>query len=417
MLDSGLLLCETLRQMLAREPLFRVVGPWERNHPEIVFFQAQPPPDLPLADANVDVNGLNEWLAQCVAPLLAPRSVSLYSFEGKEGFVLDALLDRERPMLPGADEVASHMAPLLNAIVTEMKRLRVALSLRREFEAFVAAQQPLLELVPVGDVEGLVGLGAFRFVPLVLAGERQLYQHEVSLASEALATRLHEDDPLLFAAAEAGERGLCVVVRASPAIDAASDANAAHAVVARIGALIVSRRDSLALPDAVQRKVAEVVRRGIEEAERHLHAASASAAAFAPAALIRKIPVVGGVWNWLLPQTAQPPNEAATSGATFDLRQGHVTHAQVQRRREPDAHSASPKQLPGPVPLTPQTSLSELVGAVPPPAAPAAPVPAPLSPSAAAAASTAAPPPQPQPQPPSPTASQRRHSEAREAKA
>ncbi len=225
--ELGLVTCSRFRQLLSSAgPLVEVLSPPKENHPDIVFFRVMP--TFALNAFNLDLNSFNTWLSVHLREDLRRASMSEYMYEGKAGFLFHPLFPRDSARMLVQIGVVEGV---VQSLITEASYVPAALNHRAAFQQFVE-QHPHLVYVPRERVHGFVGVGAFRFLPEILAtdsaSERVAYTAELNLVEHALVKQLRSMDADLYDASVAdvvsadgtsttatAVTEVCVVVRTS----------------------------------------------------------------------------------------------------------------------------------------------------------------------------------------------------------
>ncbi len=431
LVDAQLLAVRHLRDKLAKQnwPVRFVFGGGASAHnPHLLFFQLQSTgPNRPLLLFNLDRNVLNKYIWSRISARTRPEQMALMStiYQSQFGFLFHPLSNGPSGVTPTA---AANLTPavldqLVADIGLELTLLDRAGSLREEFKTAVSAQKELQYVSPQQIEHAFVGVGAFRLVPAFPIPVQQ-----ANALNVVLAHALAKQNPQLFAIAmTTGNNAAAAAVAAgaaggaqagTPTSAAAATAAAPNpneqlvCTVVRTSSLVMDKHcvtiliseildaaARLELPKEVVDQLSKVVQKGIREAEAKL--AQETSDAYYPTTLIRKLPVVGSVWNWFSPVPVKTEAEQKQpAGYSMDIRSQELISKPKVSVTKTDAKSPPAAASSNGTPTSAAAG-----GAAPTPTAAAAmgsPVPAPHgllgaapTPTAAAASATEVVPPTP----------------------
>jgi len=193
------------------------------------------------------------------------------------------------------------------------------------------------------EVRNFVGIGAIRYLPNFLRGSQLAPEvsQEVDLVNGILARHLNEVDNLFTEGTTTDGRScVCLGVETKP-ITQGSPSFYAN--------LIVEMIEKLSLRQQVEEKFGDILRKGIEAAQQHIMLEQELAEQ--EKGLIRSIPVVGSMFNWL------SPVEKKVQGKTFDIGSTSLRNVVFSPRKDaqgipqspiPNSPSAKPQGSPPP---------------------------------------------------------------------
>ncbi|XP_048846310.1 pyridoxal-dependent decarboxylase domain-containing protein 1 isoform X2 [Brienomyrus brachyistius] len=312
----------------------------ELNSPVVVFRFSQ---DSSTASSVGSVEGclgwerevqdsLNRWLGERLVQLVPASGVDVVDLEDEGTCV------RFNPLMTAA-VLGTQEADVetLVARLTEIVPLLCAtLRLRQEFREEVYRHATLAYVEDLG----WPGLGAIRYLPKSEEPDAGRRQQEVEKVNSDLLRKLKElDADLSFSTGpEFGPEKNCVFVgMATEDLD-----------VAELVKTIASLGKDIEESGKLLENMTEVVRRGIQEAELQLQKASEQK--LMEEGVLRQIPLVGSMLNWL------SPTQSSVKGRTFNLALGSLdtteptysTRTQTGGETPPATPTSTvSKQLPG----------------------------------------------------------------------
>lgn len=212
---------------------------------------------------------------------------------------------------------------VLEMISVETNLIDATLSCKNEFKEAIS-KYPGLTFV---EVDNFVGLGAVRYVPpylsqsldtLVQASAPDLYS-EVNKEIDEINTIIAETlagDETLFSKSTTLDGKVCVTIGVETPNPLTVEAtrnyvNRLHEVAKKIE----SSKES-----NIMGKISEVIQRSIKKAQDAL--SKEEEQAVNQEGIIRQLPVVGSVWNWLSPLS--PKDKPKVQGKSFNLLVGNT---------------------------------------------------------------------------------------------
>jgi Ca2+-binding EF-hand superfamily protein len=397
-LDAALQLCKHMRTLISSHIVFREIGPDPVMFPDVVIFKVKTIKSE-LAELQLDDNTLNAWIALRLhhhyphLPLAAHRWKHQYVFFFQPLAVMNSQIGNNVDVaiqVAAAAPNASYPGEMMyrrpqDVRLKELDRFAHDVSreallvdaalhahLRNAFVHMVR-NHPTLENVPRYEVRGFVGVGAFRYVPAVIAGHQKQYARELNMLTVELAKALSAEcgDRLLFGAHSMSDGNVCIAVRTGPLLlpqtkSPLPPASAADGTDDELFSLVLQQYtgdadskqqhhrslstlpgwpestvnilqttinhaiDAVEIPKELDERISSVIRTGIQQAEQRINSTKPNA--FAPDNLLRAIPVVGSVLNWFAPKTPEAAS-AHVQGQTFDLRSGQLAGAEYASLR------------------------------------------------------------------------------------
>ncbi|ETO29206.1 hypothetical protein RFI_07919 [Reticulomyxa filosa] len=301
--DHALALCTHLKAQLSehKNVFSTVMGPGA-SLPHLLWFQVLPiSNEFDLTSFGLDHNSFQQYLMAWCANEMKQLHMSWKIYQDHMCFYFDPLQCAHSKAIE-----MDWIAQFVQKIVVEMNVLRECFLLRRVFQESLATHPELHWVDPV-HVNDFVGLGAFRFVP-------PYFSDPSSQSVRILNTQLKNDlvksstTPNMYRlAADIHEyQVICV----NPNTRIFEDKS-----VALIFDEIVSAVKALKFPEEVLAEMGRAVKMGIESVQSQVK--EESAVDFNPDTLIRKIPLFGSIYGWILP--SQKNSEQGAAGLSFDM--------------------------------------------------------------------------------------------------
>jgi len=161
-----------------------------------------------------------------------------------------------------------------------------------------------------------VGLGAVRFIPSYLSGTvlANDIKTEIDTLNSTLASRLYAENPIFYEGTTS-DGSICVRVGVDP-LTTTEDrvTELVNQLQAVLGTLKVSQK--------IHDTVANIIRKGIKDAENQIQRQASE-----QEGVLRKIPLVGGLWSWWSPTKSEP------AGRTFDI----ASHSLQEIKKPPSS--------------------------------------------------------------------------------
>ncbi|ETO20572.1 hypothetical protein RFI_16641 [Reticulomyxa filosa] len=301
--DHALALCAHLKaQLLEHKNVFTTaMGPGSCL-PHLLWFQVLPiSNEFDLASFGLDHNSFQQYLMTWCTNEMKLLNMSWKIYQDHVCFYFDPLQYAHVKAIK-----MDLIAQFVQKIVVQMNVLRECFLLRRVFQESLATHSELQWVDPV-HVNGFVGLGAFRFVPP--------YFSDPSTSSvRVLNTQLKDDlvkcsttpNMYLFATDMHEYPVICV----NPNTRIFEDKS-----VALIFDEIVGAVKNLKFPEEALAEMGQAIKMGIESVQSQVK--EESAVDFNPDTLIRKIPLFGSIYGWILP--SQKSTEHGATGLSFDM--------------------------------------------------------------------------------------------------
>eukprot|EP00824_Muranothrix_gubernata_P001230 TRINITY_DN11440_c0_g1_i1.p1 TRINITY_DN11440_c0_g1~~TRINITY_DN11440_c0_g1_i1.p1 ORF type:complete len:828 (+),score=182.51 TRINITY_DN11440_c0_g1_i1:171-2486(+) len=270
--------------------------------PHVVIFRYAPV-DEDALDKDT-INLLNTQLLTKLKTVAQPLDIHTVTIDGQVCFHFAPTFSPS--ILATTEETVIRFAEALTHDVTLIDS---TLNCRDAFEEAVS-QHTHLVMVPVQPSLHFVGLGAIKYIPEYLLPQRTTKlakdaKKDIDTLNVALAERLRKTDSI-FSPGTADDGGACLLVGvASPPVN--------DERMQQIVNLIDETTGNLEISQKVLENMGEVIRRSIHDAEEQIEEENLTQ--FAEEGIIRHLPVVGPVFNWLLPHTPSP-----VKGRTFDIR-------------------------------------------------------------------------------------------------
>jgi len=306
--DKSLQLCNRLRQSLKMFPnefKAHVTHGQGSRQPEVVFFNIEPLIDLQAL--NMDINHFQKMLVRsCRKHIneLKLSTVLLNVGDEEENFVF-----KFQPLAVSCINDISNPAvdDFVKAIAEVIKLLKKTVERRQEFFDALNKYSDIQCIMPekVNKVfeSAVIGLGAFRFVPPVVSNDA------VASVNQELHRILSEKRKDLYQlAVTRGSRPsdelVCIIIGFT------------HDDVSVIAKEIDDAGKKLEYPPEVLNKMSDAVKEGIEMAQKKLDAANMES--IGAGDIVRSIPLVGGIYSWLLPKGSST-SSSPTTGQRFDM--------------------------------------------------------------------------------------------------
>ncbi|XP_072560898.1 pyridoxal-dependent decarboxylase domain-containing protein 1 isoform X1 [Paramormyrops kingsleyae] len=277
-------------------------------------------------------DSLNRWLGERLVQLVPASGVDVVDLEDEGTCV------RFNPLMTAAvlGTQEADMEALVARLTEIVPLLSATLRLRQEFREEVYRHATLAYVEDLG----WPGLGAIRYLPRSEEPDAGRRQQEVEKVNSDLLRKLKElDADLSFSTGpEFGPEKNCVFVgMATEDLD-----------VAELVKTIASLGKDIEESGKLLENMTEVVRWGIQEAEMQLQKASDQK--LMEEGVLRQIPLVGSMLNWL------SPSQSSVQGRTFNLALGSLdtteptysSRTQTGGETPPTTPTSSvSKQLPG----------------------------------------------------------------------
>jgi len=307
--DKSLHLCHRLRQSLMMSPndfkAHVAHGPGLRQ-PEVVFFQIEP--QLDLQTLNMDIDQFQKMLlGSCRKQIEELRLSTVVLDKGDEVSERSFVFKFQPLAVADINDVLNHAVDdFVNAVVQVIKLLRATVERREEFFEVVNKYSDIQCIIPneINHVfeTAVIGLGAFRFVPPVVSNDA------VASVNQELHRLLSEKRKDLYQlAVTSGSRLnselVCIIIGFTD-LD-----------VSTIAKDIDEAKKKLQYPPEVLNRMSDAVKEGIQMAQKKLEANTDSIGA---GDIVRSIPLVGGLYSWLLPKDSTSPDSHNT-GQRFDM--------------------------------------------------------------------------------------------------
>jgi len=306
--DKSLQLCNRLRQSLKMFPndfSAHVAHGVGSRQPEVVFFQIEP--QLDLTSLNMDLNQFQKMIIEgCRAHIEALKLSTLLL---EVGDYEQSLVFKFQPLAePDINEVTGQtIEDFISTVVEVVQLLKKTIDRRQEFfdvlNKYPDIQCIMPEKMSKAFESTVIGLGAFRFVPPVVSNDA------VASVNQELHRLLSEKRKDLYQLAvtrgpKPNAELVCIIIGFTDV---------------EISTLVQEIEESgkmLQYPPEVLNKMSDAVMEGIEMAQKKLDAANTEA--IGAADIVRAIPLVGGLYSWLLPKELSSSN-SPTTGQRFDM--------------------------------------------------------------------------------------------------
>jgi len=306
--DKSLQLCDRLRQSLKMFPndfSAHVAHSVGSRQPEVVFFQIEPQLDLP--SLNMDINQVQKMIIEGCRSQIEALKLSTLLLE--VGDYEQSLVFKFQPLAEAEinDVTEQTVDNFIHRVVEVVQLLKKTIDQRQEFfdvlNKYPDIQCIMPEKMSKAFESTVVGLGAFRFVPPVVSNDA------VASVNQELHRLLSEKRKDLYQLAvtrgpKPNAELVCIIVGFTDV---------------EISTLVKEIEESgkmLQYPPEVLNKMSDAVREGIEMAQKKLDAANTEA--IGAGDIVRAIPLVGGIYSWLLPKDASSTN-SPTTGQRFDM--------------------------------------------------------------------------------------------------
>ncbi|XP_053473411.1 pyridoxal-dependent decarboxylase domain-containing protein 1 isoform X2 [Ictalurus furcatus] len=276
-------------------------------------------------------DALNRWLGEQLALLVPESGVDVVELED-EGVCV-----RFNPLMTAAalGTQQADVAALAEKLAETIPMLSSTLRLRNDF------REEVLQYAALTYIEDLswAGLGAVRYEPKTTDIDGAKRQVEVEKVNAELLKKLKDmDTELEFSTGpEFGEEKNCVFIgMASEDLD-----------VSVLVETIASTGREIEESGKLLENMTEVVRKGILEAELQLQRSAEEK--LLEEGVLRQIPLVGSMLNWL------SPIQSSVKGRTFDLTAGcldstepiYSMKTQTSKEASPETPTSTPKRLAG----------------------------------------------------------------------
>jgi len=301
-IEMHLRLCKALEYELRNDSKVFTVdqGPGPRQ-PHISLFRIRPVGGLNLAEFNMDVPTLQEWLfEQHISKSDSQAHFSLIELNDTTGILF-------RPVQsPDNGCTEKSVKDAVAAIRGAMQSLHLALAAREKLQTEIKAF-PNLDILDSRIVNGCVGVGAIKYLP-----DYEIPEDVTDTLNHTLARLLQTKKPdsyvLSFCRGSLGEdeKGL----DSHESSDSlAADAHEGACIVLKpsVGSSdmklvlqeIIDTAKSMELPEEVLNALSKSIARGIQEAEKKIEIHNT--AVYHPITLARKAPLLGTVLEWVFP--------------------------------------------------------------------------------------------------------------------
>jgi len=304
--DKSLNLCHRLRQSLKMFPNdFKAHG-LSLRQPEVVFFLIEP--ELDLKTLNMDINQFQKMLVgNCRRQMEELRiSTVLLDTGDEDGERIIVFKFQPLAIADICDVLNSAVDVFVKAVADVIKLLKITVDRRKEFFDVLNKFPDIQCIMPdkMNKVfETVIGLGAFRFVPPVVSNDAVA---SVNQELHRLLSAKRED--LYQLAVTCGSRPnnelVCIIIGFTD-VD-----------VSTIAKEIEEAGKKLQYPPEVLNRMSDAVKEGIQMAQKKLDAASIDS--IGAGDIVRSIPLVGGLYSWLLPKDS-PKSVSPTIGQRFDM--------------------------------------------------------------------------------------------------
>jgi len=363
--DHSLSLCRELSaQLVDRKNIFDTLL-LAASLPQAVVFQISP--NLNVVDLSafkLDVHSFHELLVSRCGDELSKLHIEwkLYDDDDADCLSDDVHDDRfsqnyyasdEEAMAPGGGDPATmtpyfrfeplmsnqpeairsaFISELIQKIVVEINILRKCLELRRLFQECIAEDAQLDFVDPAAVQTVMIGLGAFRFVPLFF--RNAVDSESVHILNKTLCDDLNAESSgtvtQCFKLSMDLSGVVCIVINPTNLV---FEDDCVHSLFRRIDRCHRKMR----YPQEVMEVMSRAVQSGIERAEdvRQLRASGD----YTVDKIVRSVPIVGGIYGWLLPDGAEDGDlvDPEMTGVGFQLGVG-VTSPQIQIQPATPSH-------------------------------------------------------------------------------
>jgi len=248
---------------------------------------------------------------------------------------------------------AEYISAFIEKIVVEINILRKCLELRRSFQQYIDGDSEceFVDAIHVQTV--MVGLGAFRFVPSFfknMVESESVHILNKCLCDELNALNQHTDVTQMYKLSMDHNGIVCIVINPTTMV---FEQDCCDAICAQIREC----HQRMKYPSEVMEVMAQAIKSGINDATKVVQ--DQVNADYSVDSIVRKVPLVGSVYGWLLPNTAPVSDElhgidqdfVPNTGVGFQIGVG-MTRPRIQRQQK--AHTATPPPEASPPQQSPQ---------------------------------------------------------------
>ncbi|XP_078691676.1 putative pyridoxal-dependent decarboxylase domain-containing protein 2 isoform X3 [Branchiostoma floridae x Branchiostoma belcheri] len=287
-------------------------------------------------------NTLNRWLGERLSKDVPQLQLDIVEVE-PEGVCL-----RFNPLLTAATRGTQreHVDRLVECLEEHTAVLDCTVDQREVFQAAVEDHPNLLSI----DDATWPGVGVLQYIPEYwghhsLENLTEETKTEMDKLNADIVHKLSDKEDIRFQKSTAPNGRTCVCV------GLVSDDVSVEELVQEVYATGKELEDSSRFLE----RMADMVRKGIEQAEQELQKANEEK--IMEEGVIRQIPIVGSVWNWLSPIQAKTPG-GNVKGTTFNLSSGSVESTETTYKYKMQIQGGSPNSSPLSTPVSTPTKTS-----------------------------------------------------------
>jgi len=226
-----------------------------------------------------------------------------------------------------------YIAQFIQKIVVEINILRKCLELRRSFQEYVDRDYDLEFVDSVRVQTIMIGLGAFRFIPSFF--KNNIESESVHILNKCLCDELNEINKnktitQMYKLSMDINGIVCIVINPTNMV---FEENCIDTIYKQI----YECHKKMKYPQEVMDVMAQAIKSGIDNAKKVVE--DQANADYSVDSMVRKVPIFGSVYGWLLPEYTDNDDMENNTGVGFQIGVGMTIKPQQQRQQQPTNHN------------------------------------------------------------------------------